>query len=115
VLLDHNVPEGVRGLLPGHEVTAAREKGWERLSNGALLAVAEREGFDVFVTGDRNLRFQQSFVGRRLAPVVLGATVWPVVRNHGERIAGAIEAARPGLWIEVPIPLPPRRPKASAP
>ena len=118
VLLDHNVPEGVRDLLPGHEVALTREKGWSRLANGALLAAAEREGFEVFVTGDRNIRFQQTLAGRRLALVVLGANVWPVVRNHGERIARAAEQVRPGAYLEMPIPLPPRparRPKGPGP
>ncbi len=42
ILLDHNVPEGVRGLLPGHSVATTREMGWSRLANGALLAAAEQ-------------------------------------------------------------------------
>ena len=114
VLLDHNVPEGVRGLLPGHDVALTREKGWSRLANGALLTAAERDGFEVFVTGDRNIRFQQTLAGRQLALVVLGTNVWPVVRNHGEQIAQAVDQVRPGAYAEVPIPLPPRssrRPK----
>ena len=108
VLLDHNVPEGVRGLLTGHDVALTREKGWSRLANGALLSAAERAGFEVFVTGDRNIRFQQTLVGQQLALVVLGANVWPVVRNHGERIAQAVGQVRPGAYLEVPIALPPR-------
>ena len=118
VLLDHNVPEGVRGLLPGHDVTTTREVGWSRLANGALLTAAERAGFEVFVTGDRNIRFQQTLAGRQLALVVLGANVWPVVRNHGEEIARAVGQVRPGTYLEVPIalpPQPPRRPKGPGP
>ena len=118
VLLDHNVPEGVRGLLSGHDVVLTREKGWSRLANGALLTAAERDGFEVFVTGDRNIRFQQTLTGRRLALVVLGANVWPAVRNHGEEIARAVAQVRPGAYVEVPIPLPPRpprRPKGPSP
>jgi hypothetical protein len=111
VLLDHNVPEGVRGLLPGHDVALTREKGWSRLANGALLTAAERDGFEVFVTGDRNIRFQQTLAGRQLALVVLGTHVWPVVRNHGDRIAEAVDQVRPGAYLEVPIPLPPRPPR----
>jgi hypothetical protein len=118
VLLDHNVPEGVRHLLRGHDVTTTREKGWSQLANGALLTAAERAGFEVFVTGDRNIRFQQTLLGRQLALVVLGANIWPVVRNHGDRIAEAIAQVRPGAYVEVPIPLPPRpgrRPKGPSP
>jgi hypothetical protein len=108
VLLDHNVPEGVRGLLPGHDVALTRGKGWSRLANGALLAAAERDGFEVFVTGDRNIRFQQTLVGRQLALIVLGTNVWPVVRHHGEKIAQAVDQVRPGAYLEVAITLPPR-------
>ena len=118
VLLDHNVPEGVRGLLPGHDVAITREMGWSRLANGALLTAAERAGFEVFVTGDRDIRFQQTLVGRPLALVVLGTSIWPVVRDHGERIAQAVGQVRPGAYLEVPIslpPRPPRRPKGSSP
>jgi hypothetical protein len=112
VLLDHNVPEGVRSLLPGHDVTTTREMGWSRLANGALLTAAERAGFEVFVTGDRNIRFQQTLVGRQLALIVLGANIWPVLRNHGEEIAWAVGQVRPGAYLEVPITLPPRPPRA---
>jgi hypothetical protein len=117
VLLDHNVPEGVRGLLPGHNVALTREKGWSQLANGALLTAAERDGFEVFVTGDRNIRFQQTLVGRQLALVVLGTNIWPVVRNHGDRIAEAVDQVRPGAYLEVPIlpPRPGRRPKGPGP
>ena len=108
VLLDHSVPGGVRGLLPGHEVALTREKGWARLADGALLAAAERGGFGVFVTGDRSIRFQQTLAGRRLALVVLGSDVWPAVRDHGEAIARAVAGVEPGTYVEVPIPLPPR-------
>lgn len=117
VLLDHNVPEGVRGLLPGQDVALTREKGWSRLANGALLTAAERDGFEVFVTSDRNIRFQQTLAWRRLALVVLGSNIWPVVRNHGDKIAEAVAQVRPGAYLEVPIALPPRppRPRGLAP
>jgi hypothetical protein len=111
VLLDHSVPEGVRGLLPGHEVTTTREMGWSQQANAALLTAAERAGFEVFVTGDRNIRFQQTLVGWQLALVVLGTDLWPVVRLHGDRIAQAVDQIRPGAYLEVPIALPSRSPR----
>ena len=111
VLLDHNVPEGVRSLLPGHDVATTWEMSWSRLANGALLTAAERAGFEVFITGDRNIRFQQTLVGRQLALIVLGTNIWPVVRNHGEEIAWAVGQVRPGAYLEVPIALPPRSPR----
>ncbi len=76
-----------------------------RLSNGDLLAEAERAGFDILLTADKNIRHQQNLSGRRLAIVVLSTPQWPVVRLHSERIAAAVNAAAPGSYTEVNIPV----------
>jgi hypothetical protein len=80
VLLDHSVPAPLRHHLPGHEVIESATIGWERLSNGELLAAAEDEGFEVFITSDKNLRYQQNFSGRTIALVILGQGQWPAIR-----------------------------------
>jgi hypothetical protein len=69
-----------------------------------LLAEAERAGFDVLVTADNNMRYQQNLAGRRIALVVLSTPQWPLVRLHMERIAAAANAATPGSYAEVEIP-----------
>ena len=66
VLFDHNVPHKLRHSLEKHEVTTADEIGWAELENGELLGAAEAEGFDVMVTGDKNLSCQQNLKGRKL-------------------------------------------------
>jgi hypothetical protein len=71
------------------------------LTNGDLLAEAERAGFDVLLTADKNMRHQQNLRGRRIALVVLSTPQWPVVRLHIERIAAAVNGATPGSYIEV--------------
>jgi hypothetical protein len=65
----------LRKLLISHQVETAFERGWSTLSNGDLLTAAEREGFEVFVTTDRNLRNQQTLGGRRIAIIVLSSTL----------------------------------------
>ena len=92
-------------FLPGHTVTKAKDRGWDTLSNGDLLAEAERAGFDVLLTADKNMRYQQNLRGRRIAIVVLSTPQWPVVRLHIERIGAAINAAAPGSYVEVNIPV----------
>jgi len=78
-------------------VTEAKAKGWEQLSNGDLLQVAEEAGFDLLLTTDQRIRYQQNLTGRKIAIVVLsGSTKWSRVRLHGERIAAAVDAATPG-------------------
>lgn len=104
VLFDHSTPAPLASYLTGHTVTEARERGWDRLSNGDLLAVAERAGFDVLLTADKNIRYQQNLRGRRIALVVLSTPQWPRVRLHMNRIATAVNAATPGSYAEVEIP-----------
>ncbi|HXR37513.1 MAG TPA: hypothetical protein VN776_00385 [Terracidiphilus sp.] len=88
-----------------HEVTEARERGWNRISNGELLKAAEVEGFDLLLTTDRRIRYQQNLAGRNVALVVLtGTTKWARVRLHLERIADAVNAVTPGSYTKVEIP-----------
>jgi hypothetical protein len=74
------------------------------LTNGDLLAEAERAGFEVFLTADKNIRYQQNLVGRKLAIVALSTPQWPLVRLHIEKIVAAVSAATPGSCEEVQIP-----------
>jgi hypothetical protein len=69
-----------------------------------LLAEAERAGFDVLLTADKNMRYQQNLASRRIALVVLSTPQWPRVRMHMETIAKAVNAATPGSCAEVDIP-----------
>ena len=104
ILFDHVTPRGIARFLPGHAVTKAKERGWDTLTNGNLLAEAEQAGFDVLLTADKNMRYQQNLTGRRIALVVLSTPQWPLVRLHMERIAAAVNAATPGSYAEVEIP-----------
>jgi len=73
ILLDKNVPVGVRRFLSRHEVRTFVETGWPmQIENGELLDAAEAAGFDVMVTSDQNIRYQQNLTGRKLALIVLG-------------------------------------------
>ena len=72
ILFDHSVPAPLRRYLTEHAVTEAIQLGWDRLSNGDLLTEAERAGFDVLLTADKNIRYQQNLTGRKIAIVELG-------------------------------------------
>jgi hypothetical protein len=74
VLFDQGTPAPLRRLLVQHEVSTAYEQDWSRLKNGELLSAAELAGFEVFVTTDTNLRYQQNLATRTIAIVVLGTT-----------------------------------------
>ena len=83
VLLDECVDWHLGGGLTSHEVKTARQMGWTTLKNGELLALASA-AFDVFVTVDRNLSFQQDIVSFSIAVVVLQASN-PARRSHAPR------------------------------
>jgi predicted nuclease of predicted toxin-antitoxin system len=73
VLFDNGTPRTLaRYLIDHHAVTEARARGWDELENGELLTVAEAAGFEVLVTTDKNISYQQSLTGRKIAVVVLG-------------------------------------------
>ncbi len=104
ILFDHVTPKGIARCLPGHTVITAKGRGWDTLNNGELLEAAERAGFDVVVTADKNMRYQQNLEGRKMALVVLGTPQWPIVKLHLEKIAAAVNAATAGGYIEVELP-----------
>jgi hypothetical protein len=104
ILFDHSTPSPLRYLLSGHIIVEAVERGWETLTNGALLEAAEAAGFDVFITADKNMSYQQNLIGRKMAIMVLGNAQWPVLRLHAERVTAAVEAAVSGSFTELDIP-----------
>jgi hypothetical protein len=104
VLLDQGTPVPLGRHLLGHSVRTASQQGWATLGNGELLAVAEAEGFDVFVTTDKNLRYQQRLSGRRMAFVVIMYPQWPGLERFVDLVAAAVAEATPGSYREVEIP-----------
>jgi hypothetical protein len=104
ILFDHGTPSGIAGSLSGHKITEARERGWDGISNGELLQEAEAAGFDVLLTTDKRIRYQQKLIGRKIAIVVLGNSQWPVVRRYLDQIALAVNQAVPGSYAVVAIP-----------
>jgi hypothetical protein len=100
ILFDQGTPAPLRHTLAGHIVSTAYEMGWAELENGDLLSAAEA-AFDAFITTDQNLRYQQNLAGRRLAILVLPTTSWPLIQLHVPKIAAAIDALRPGDFVEL--------------
>lgn len=100
ILFDQGTPAPLRRALVKHAVSTAYERGWSELSNGDLLQAAE-DAFDVFITTDRSLRYQQNLSGRKLAMLVLPTTSWPRIRERVAAVVGAVETLRPGDVVEL--------------
>jgi hypothetical protein len=104
ILLDESVPQKLRLLIDGHTVVTAAFQGWSGLQNGALLAAAEEAGFELFITADQEISYQQNLSGRKLAVIVLSTNNWDYVKAALAPILAAIAEAKPGSYAEVEIP-----------
>ena len=104
ILFDNGTPKPIARSLTGHEITFARRIGWHELGNGELIQRAEEAGYELLLSTDKNIRYQQNLTGRKIALVILGNQQWPLVRLHLDKIAAAVNAATPGSFTEVEIP-----------
>jgi hypothetical protein len=91
ILFDQGTPVPLRQHLTRHVVDTAFERGWSSLHNGELLDVAEHEGYDLLITTDQNLRYQQHLADRQLAIIVLLSTSWPRIQLRIDTIQAAVE------------------------
>jgi precorrin-2 methylase len=104
ILFDQGTPVPLRKHLTEHEISTAFEKSWSHLKNGEPLQQAEEEGFEVLITTDQNLRYQQNLQERKIAIVVLVTTSWPKIQKSVENIVKSINAINAGDYLEVAMP-----------
>jgi hypothetical protein len=100
IVFDQGTPAPLRRALSGHVITTAFELGWSDLANGDLLEHAEAQ-FDLLITTDQNLRYQQNLAGRRLAVLVLPTTSWPEIRQHEAEVLSAVNSIQAGEYREL--------------
>ena len=101
IVLDENLPRPLKRAFGAvHEIATVQELGLAGLTNGELLAQLENQ-YDVFVTADRNLRYQQNLAGRTLAIVELPTNRLPMLIPMFGRIAAMVQSATPGDYIEI--------------
>ena len=104
ILFDQATPVPLRPYLRPHAVRTAAQQGWDKFRNGDLLDVAEEAGFEMLLTTDKNMRYQQNLAGRKIAVLVLGQQQWNLLRPHVQLVVDAVNAATPGSYVEVEIP-----------
>ena len=103
ILLDESVPRLLKVRLSHLDISTVQELGWAGIRNGELLRRAETQ-FDVLVTADQNLRYQQNLSGRRLAILVLPSNQVPVVIHLIPQVETTLATLQPGTLIEIPLP-----------
>ncbi len=110
ILFDKNVPYSLRRYLVGCVVRTAEDEGWGQITNGELIHASEQAGYELMVTCDQNIQYQQNLTGRKIAMVVLGSNIWPAMKPRVGGIVEAVNRAAPGSFEFIDIkPLPKRR------
>lgn len=104
ILFDQGTPVPLRRHLTEHQVSTAFELGWGALENGDLLQQAELNGFEILITTDQNLKYQQNLSSRSLGIVVLSNTSWPRIQKILPEVIKVIEDVRLNSYIEVTVP-----------
>ena len=104
ILLDQNTPAPLRYALLGHQVETAFERGWSELSNGKLIGEAESAGFDLLVTSDQSIPYQQNWTGRTLGLLVLSTNDWTRIRMFKDQVLEAINAMQRATCVRLDIP-----------
>lgn len=102
ILLDESVPHLLKRRLPHLDISTVQEMGWAGVRNGELLRQAE-EHFDIFVTADQNLRFQQNLSGQKLAILVLPTNQVPLVARLVPVLETLLRTMQPGSVVDVPL------------
>jgi len=101
LLFDQGTPVPLRRYLHPHVVDTAAELGWSQLENGDLLQAAEEAEYDLLITTDTNLQYQQDLTGRKIGIVVLRIASWPRLSARIDQVSEGIRQASPGDYLEI--------------
>lgn len=104
ILFDQGTPVPLRRSLSGHDVATAYELGWSTVTNGDLIRLAEEKGYELLITTDTNLRYQQNLHDRSIAILVLTTTSWPRIREALNAVQTAVAVIKAGAYEELNIP-----------
>lgn len=103
ILFDQGTPAPLRKYLTGHTVETAFERGWAEIQNSKLLRAAEEAGYEMLVTTDQNMKYQQNLQARKLAILVLGTASWRRLLPHAQAIALLVNQMPIGDYQEFTI------------
>jgi hypothetical protein len=104
ILFDQGTPAPLRRWLSAHQVSTAYEQGWSTVTNGDLIRLAEQQGYELLITTDTNLRYQQKLEDRTIAILVLSTTSWPRIKAAADQVVDVVADLAPGDYCELRIP-----------
>ena len=100
ILLDECTPHVLKKLLTGFEIKTVQDQGWSGITNGALLRLSEGQ-FDVFITSDQNIRYQQNLAERQLAIIQLPTNQVPLVVKLAPKVQATLERIQTGEFVAI--------------
>jgi hypothetical protein len=103
ILIDECVPHPIIKFFHEHTVHTTQEMGWDGILNGDLIARAE-ESFDLFITSDRNIRYQQNLSSRRIAILTLSTNDWQTIKEARDKLIIAVENMAVNSFVELQLP-----------
>ena len=103
ILIDESLPRQLKQMLLGHEAETVQDVGWGGIQNGELITKAEPI-YSVFLTADKNLRYQQNMVGRTLALIIFPTNKLSIVKRLADQLEAALGNIAAGKFIELSMP-----------
>ncbi len=102
IILDENLPKALKRYLSTYEVTTVQEQGWAGIKNGELIARID-EVNDVFITSDKNLKYQQNLTGRKIAIIELPTNRLKLLETITDKVLREIESVSLGMYVQVSL------------
>lgn len=100
IILDENLPKALKRYLSAYNVTTVQEQGWSGVKNGELIARIEGL-YDVFITSDKNIKYQQNLTGRIIAILELPTNRLKVLETLIDKILVEVESISPGVYVQI--------------
>ena len=100
IILDENIPKYLKFMLSQYDVSTVQEQGWSGISNGDLISRIEGS-FDIFITADKNLKYQQNLINQKIAIIQLYTNRLPLLKSMESRIIQEIQYIKPGQYIKI--------------
>jgi predicted nuclease of predicted toxin-antitoxin system len=102
ILLDECIPRTLKRYLTGHHVQTAQQAGFGGYKNGRLLRAAEGE-FDLLITSDKNLQYQQNLASRKMSILILSTNHRPSIEENRKEILRTVNRMKPQQFFELDI------------
>ncbi|MBW4630739.1 MAG: DUF5615 family PIN-like protein [Iphinoe sp. HA4291-MV1] len=102
IILDENLPRALKRYLSGYEVTTVQEQGWAGVKNGELMARIDGV-YDVFLTSDKNLKYQQNLTEQSIAIIELPTNRLKLLETLTDKILAEVKSVSPGMYVQVSL------------